>query len=493
MAKNSASRNRTAILHTILLVSATGNALAQPANAPAPPPDPDSPTPVPPAAVEDQSSARAEAEARFYRGKKLADDGAWNAALAEFLASRELYPGSSATIGAAVCLKHLQRFDEALDLFEILLRDFSDSLSADVKASAQREAAELRSLIGTIVIQRVARGAAITLNGRSRGVHPSNSSFRVPAGSHILRVDKEGFEPFETRVTVAGGQTVRVDVLLTPLAIRLRRQQDEDDAELAAPHRPAATAPGEKAGTFSVEAAAGYAFASSLESDAERSCGSFSCSGISRPSGVLAGVRGSYEFPIGAAIELTAGYLRLHTSLDRSLDATYAAPDGSDERLPIRYSFHDDILMAGVTVIVGGSYHYGLSSWLDVGGALGLGVVLAETRDEVTGTASDAQRTVSVAVQSAGVAVRSAAAFAIPELRLRLRLGHFSASAGLGVGFFLVDGPPLQTGNTYVVGAECDEAHPTVDCAPGKKVVFQELAHGSFTMFLPNVTAGYRF
>ncbi|WP_437981953.1 PEGA domain-containing protein [Sorangium sp. So ce117] len=295
----------------------------------------------------------------------------------------------------------------------------------------------------------------------------------LPLGRHTFEAHEPGYFSRTLRATV--DKTTRGDIIL-PLAI--------DDAH---PRW------GRRVGVFRLEATGGYAFASSLESDAERSCGSYSCSDISRPSGVLAGVRGSYEFPSGAAIELTAGYLSLHTTLDRSLDATYADPRGGNDRLPIRYSFHDDIGMAGVTVIVGGSYHYGLSSWLDVGGALGLGVVLAEMSDEVTGTASDAERTVSVAVQNAGRAVRAAAPFAMPELRLRLKLGRLSASAGLGVGFFLVDGPPLETGNTYVVGAECDEARPTVDCAPGKKVVFEELAHGTFTMFFPNVSAGYRF
>ncbi|CAN97601.1 putative S-layer-like protein [Sorangium cellulosum So ce56] len=313
--------------------------------------------------------------------------------------------------------------------------------------------------------------ADLTINGVPVGKGQWRGA--LPLGRHTFEAHEPGYFARTLRATV--DKTTRGDIVL-PLAI--------DDAH---PRW------GRRVGVFRLEATGGYAFASSLESDAERSCGSYSCSGVSRPSGVLAGVRGSYEFPIGAAIELTAGYLSLHTTLDRSLDATYAAPRGGDERLPIRYSFHDDIGMAGVTVIVGGSYHYGLSSWLDVGGALGLGVVLAEMSDEVTGTASDAERTVSVAVQNAGRAVRAAAPFAMPELRLRLKLGRFSASAGLGVGFFLVDGPPLETGNTYVVGAECDEAHPTVDCAPGKKVVFEELAHGTFTMFFPNVSAGYRF
>ncbi|WP_437732436.1 PEGA domain-containing protein [Sorangium sp. So ce1335] len=313
--------------------------------------------------------------------------------------------------------------------------------------------------------------AALTINGVPVGKGQWRGA--LPLGRHTFEAHEPGYHARTLRTTI--DRTTTGDIVV-PLAV------DESHPRW-----------GRKVGLFRLEAVAGYAFASSLESDAERSCGSFRCSDVSRPSGVLAGLRGSYQFPIGAAIELTAGYLHLGTELVRSLDATYADPGGGVQRLPIRYTFHDDLRMAGVTVMVGGSYHRELSSWFDVGGALGLGVVLAEASDEVTGTASDDRRTVGVAVYNGGNAVRHAAPFAMPELRLRLKLGRLSASAAMGVGFVLVDGPPLETGNTYVVGAMCDEESPTVDCAPGKKVVFEELAHGTFTMFMPSIAVGYRF
>ncbi|XYH96245.1 PEGA domain-containing protein [Sorangium sp. So ce1128] len=313
--------------------------------------------------------------------------------------------------------------------------------------------------------------AALTING----VPVGNGQWRgaLPLGRHTFEAHEPGYFARTLRTNIERSMTG--DIVL-PLAI------DESHPRW-----------GRKVGVFRLEAVGGYAFASSLESDAEQSCDRFDCSGASRPAGALAGLRGSYQFPIGAAIELTAGYMLLRTEFERSLDATYTDPRGGGGKLPIRYAFHDDLQMAGVTVIVGGSYHHELSSWLDVGGALGLGVVLAEASDEVTGTASDAQRTVGVVVSSGGKAVRYASPFAMPELRLRLKLGRLSASAGLGVGFFLVDGPPFETGNTNVVDRQCDEQNPTVDCAPGKKVIFEELAQGRFTMFFPNLSVGYRF
>lgn len=171
-----------------------------------------------PAAVVDPKDPKVEARGHFDQGKKLSTEGVWPAALAEFLASRELYATWGNTLGAASALRKLARFDEALDMFEILLRDFSAALPADVRVAAQREVIELRELVGTIEIEEAELGAAITVDARSRGEYPSPSPLRVGAGTHVVRVSKEGFEPFEARVDVAGKQTERVVAKLRALA-----------------------------------------------------------------------------------------------------------------------------------------------------------------------------------------------------------------------------------------------------------------------------------
>ncbi|WP_437955592.1 PEGA domain-containing protein [Sorangium sp. So ce119] len=161
--------------------------------------------------------AKNEARARFLKGRKLYQEGAFSAALAEFQASRELYPSWGATVGAAESLKRLQRFDEALGLFEVVLRDFSEALDAPRRDAIQREVIALRGLVGTVEIEQAEPGATITVDGQHRGDFPLLAPLRVAAGSHGVRVYKEGFEPFETRVEVAGGQTARVAARLVRL------------------------------------------------------------------------------------------------------------------------------------------------------------------------------------------------------------------------------------------------------------------------------------
>jgi hypothetical protein len=170
----------------------------------------------PDAETEDPAARRERARAAFERGTTLADQSLWAAAAAEFLRSRSIYPTRNATKNAAYCLRKLGRFDEALDLYEALLREFPDLPAADKKV-AQHEVADLRNLLGTIEIDGAEIGAAIVIDGRYRADYPAVAPLRVAAGSHAVRVYKEGFEPFETRVDVAGRQTARVTAKLRAL------------------------------------------------------------------------------------------------------------------------------------------------------------------------------------------------------------------------------------------------------------------------------------
>lgn len=160
---------------------------------------------------------KAEAKLHFEKGLSLLQEQSWAPALAEFIRSREIFPTRSATRNAAVAMRKLQRYDESLAMFETLLRDFP-GMPAGERESAQKQATELRELVGTIDIAGAESGAAMVISGTDRGEYPPVVPLRVSAGSHVVRLVKEGFEPFETRVDVAGGQSVPVVAKMKKLA-----------------------------------------------------------------------------------------------------------------------------------------------------------------------------------------------------------------------------------------------------------------------------------
>lgn len=197
-----------------------------PATAPAPPATPVSATSVTvstgaaPTSSDDAPPSEAQktdAKVHFDKGLNLFGQQAWAPALAEFLRSREIYRTRNATRNAAVSLRKLQRYDEALAMFETMLREFP-SMPVGERESAQREAAQLRDLVGTIDISGAEPGASMIVSGTDRGEYPPVVPLRVSAGSHIVRVVKEGFEPFQGRVDVAGGQSAGVVAKMKKLA-----------------------------------------------------------------------------------------------------------------------------------------------------------------------------------------------------------------------------------------------------------------------------------
>jgi len=166
---------------------------------------------------EQKAARRAQAVEHFEKAKTLYKNQDYGAALAEFLEARRIFPTWSATSWAAGCLKLLHRYDESLDMFEILLRDYDKKMPQDARVAAQQALVEMRGLVGVIDIEDAEFDAGIRIDGRNRGTYPSPAPYRVAAGSHIVRVYKEGFEPFETNVDVAGNQVQTVKVRLRKL------------------------------------------------------------------------------------------------------------------------------------------------------------------------------------------------------------------------------------------------------------------------------------
>jgi hypothetical protein len=172
-----------------------------------------SPAPAAPASTTD--ARKDEARVHFERGAALVRDQAWEAALAEFLLSRELYATRGNTQNAAVCLRQLRRYDEALTMLETLLARFPSVSPAD-RAAADDEIKQLRALVGTVLVRASESGARIQIDDRERP-DASLGPTRLSAGSHVVRVYKAGFLPFTSRVEIAGGQGLTLDARLEPL------------------------------------------------------------------------------------------------------------------------------------------------------------------------------------------------------------------------------------------------------------------------------------
>lgn len=284
---------------------------------------------------------------------------------------------------------------------------------------------------------------------------------RLTSGEHAIEARELGYRTQRAKVR-AGRISIRLEV-------------DPDHPRWASRDR----------GTFRVAAAAGPAVSQGLNGGAEASCDEHTCD-RSPAFGWLAAVRAGYELPSRVAFEATLGYLALGTTLERTIDDSYAPP-----AVDTQYRLKDEIFVRAPFAVAGASHRFVLSERWSLRTALGAGVALTLARDEVSGEASGGGVTRRVVAERSGRTVRSFSVLVLPEVELVMALDELGVGFGLAVPVALLGGSALETGDLVPV-ASCDGS-PTIDCAPGESSIARERGHGAFAAVVPFASIHHAF
>jgi PEGA domain len=165
-------------------------------------------------AIADTPDVRAEATAHFQAGVALVDRGNDKGALVEFEQAYKLLPDWQYLFNIGVLQRKLFRYGDAIRTFERYLADGAANVPADRRSKVETELAELRNLVGDIVLTVVGPPARIELDDVYIGDSPLPDPLVVAAGPHTLRVTRDGFDPAQQELVVVKGQ--RVEVALSP-------------------------------------------------------------------------------------------------------------------------------------------------------------------------------------------------------------------------------------------------------------------------------------
>lgn len=157
------------------------------------------------APADDLEKRKEEAKERFQRGLELVQNESWDAALAEFLTSRKLFPTRVALKNAALSLRQLKRNVEALAMYSELLAQFGAALPPEERKTVDDAIAQLKQTVGEIVVESDQPGSTVVIDGQQQGTTPL-AAIGVNAGTHTVRISKEGYEAFQAQVLIAGGQ-----------------------------------------------------------------------------------------------------------------------------------------------------------------------------------------------------------------------------------------------------------------------------------------------
>ncbi len=233
----SAFTRRQTPLHLCFLASALAatSGLAQT-------PAPESASPGPKSANgEDTAEEEPVSDADLESAKQLFRQGVamrkardYQRALDYFRKSRAIVPSVPNTINVAFCLEQLGRAAQALELYEELLTQFSDSLTDQEREDIAGSMSELRPKVGSLMVSSNVP-ALLVVDGRMRGQLPRTAPFRLMPGTHVVRVMQDGYEPFEKEVSIQAGKSASLDALLKALreSGRLRVEMTgEEGAEL---------------------------------------------------------------------------------------------------------------------------------------------------------------------------------------------------------------------------------------------------------------------
>src|SRR5690242_6405217 len=101
---------------------------------------------------DDLEKRKEEAKLRFQRGLELVQNESWDAALAEFLASRKLFPTRVALKNAALSLRQLKRSVEALAMYDELIATFGGSIPPEERKTIDDAIAQLKLAVGEVQI-----------------------------------------------------------------------------------------------------------------------------------------------------------------------------------------------------------------------------------------------------------------------------------------------------------------------------------------------------
>ena len=185
------------------------------AQQPAPPPAPGPSAPaLTPALAGSDSLALAKDLNR--RGILLLEAGDVTRALDYFERSRAAFPSSKNIANTAICLERLGRYDEAMEFYEELLTQYTDGLDEEDRAKVGPAVAQLLKKLGNLMVSSNVAGTLV-VDGRARGKLPRTAPLRVRAGRHLIRVLKDGYIPFETRLEIKAGDEIAIDAKLEPL------------------------------------------------------------------------------------------------------------------------------------------------------------------------------------------------------------------------------------------------------------------------------------
>jgi hypothetical protein len=180
-----------------------------------PTPRPESAGPPAPEQARKPSAAdKREARKHFARALELIEDGQLAGALLEFQRSYELKPHFAVLYNIGMAHTYLGQPVEAADALERYLAEGGSAIKARRRKEVTTEIEWQKARIAMLTIAATPAEATLKVDGQAVAAAAASTGLRVAIGEHVIAASADGYEPAETRVTVAAGDRRAISLVL---------------------------------------------------------------------------------------------------------------------------------------------------------------------------------------------------------------------------------------------------------------------------------------
>jgi hypothetical protein len=155
-----------------------------------------------------------QAKLHYKQAMALFQEGNYKMALAEFNKSYELKPNWKLKLSIGICYFNMSRFLEARKELLGYLEEGGGEVPEDKSDQAKDLLAQISKLIAEIKVEANVDGAAIFIDDKEIGSTPMKAPYAVEAGLYRVRIEANGYKPYEKDVSLAGGDSKVLDVTL---------------------------------------------------------------------------------------------------------------------------------------------------------------------------------------------------------------------------------------------------------------------------------------
>lgn len=162
------------------------------------------------------AEAKAQAQRFFQAGVSLQKTEDFEAAIAAYETSLQLFATKSALFNLANCQRAAHRYADAWNSLHRLQTEFGPELVEPMSSTSLAQLEELENLTGLLTVETHPTGASIDIDGKPLGTAPWAAPLRVTIGHHVVQASLAGYVSKDNTVQISPKQSLALVIELDP-------------------------------------------------------------------------------------------------------------------------------------------------------------------------------------------------------------------------------------------------------------------------------------